>query len=500
MGEQSTYTWQRHPDAGQGLILAAEGAGCASCPPTDTRYTYNDQYQLTDAKRDDGSGLRWEYDTQGRTTASYRIGTDGSERLIKELVYEVPDATQPSTYNARPVAIRHPSVNSAGGQHHEVLIDYNDDELPTQITERGFAPIVQSTADTGDSQQAQGLPAVIGYEPIERSTALTYENGRITQIDGPRTDVADSVTFRYGLSDEETDSANPANQTDNSNAIERLIEVHLPSGERLQLTNYNADGQATEITHNTSSPYQLTYDDNRRLIAVSHRGNTQQFHYDAEGNTIGITDADGRHTRIDYDAAGRMNRVTDDIGRELHWVHNTESRRTEERTLGFNGEEIQNLKLFYDAFGQLASRTEERTNYSTGSPVSQTTEFTHDAAGRLIAAADTNTARQVDYNWNPFGELLTVATPFTEVTDAGYNDIKSNTGFSYDNKGRLTSVTDARDNTTTYVLDDFGRRVAEHNPDTGTTRFEYDASGNIIVKTTAVGIPLPIPTMPPTAY
>ncbi len=299
--------------------------------------------------------------------------------------------------------------------------------------------------------------------------------------------MADTVSFRYATPDEEKDSTNQSHQADKSNEIGHLIEVTLPSSEQLHLTNYNADGQPTEIRHNTSSPYQLTYDDNRRLIAVTHRGNTQQFHYNAEGHTIGITDADGRHTRIDYDAAGRMNRITDDIGRELHWVHNSESRRTEERTLGFNGEEIQNLKLFYDAFGHLASRTEERTNYSTGSSVSQTTEFTHDAAGRLTGAADSDTSRQVDYSWNPFGELLAVATPFTEVIDSGYNEIQSNTGFTYDIKGRLTSVTDARDNTTTYVLDDFGRRVAEHNPDTGTTRLKHDASGNIIGKTTATG-------------
>ena len=138
-----------------------------------------------------------------------------------------------------------------------MLIDYNDDGLPTQITERGFAPTVQTTADTGESQQAQGPPSIIGYEPIERSTSLIYENGRVTQIEGPRTDVADTVTFRYATPDEETDSTN---QTDNNNVIGHLVEVNLPSGEQLHLTNYNADGQPTEIRHNTSSPYQLTYD------------------------------------------------------------------------------------------------------------------------------------------------------------------------------------------------------------------------------------------------
>jgi len=485
LGEQSTYTWQRHHDAGQALVLKAEGAGCVTCPPTDYNYSYNDQFQLAEATRGDGSGVRWEYDEQGRTTASYRRGSDGSERLMQEQVYEVPDTTQANTNSTRPIAIRYPSVSKLNGEHHEMLLDYNEDGLPVQITERGFTPKLQEIVTEDGSSQSQDLPTVIGFEPIERVTSLDYENGRITSIDGPRTDVADTVTFTYQSTN--ADAATALNQAGNNATIGHLSEVGLPGGQRLYLSKYNADGQATEIRYNTSSPFQLTYDDNRRLVSVTQRGNTQRFHYDAEGRTVGVIDADGRHTRIDYDAAGRMNRVTDDIGRDLHWLHNGESRRTEQRTLGFNGEEVQNLKLFYDALGQLSSRTEERTNYSTGSLVSQSTEFTHDAAGKLIKATDTDSARQVDYNWNPFGELLAVSTPFTEVTDAGYKEIQNNSNFSYDSKGQLTSITDARNNTTTYVLDDFGRRVAEHSPDTGTTRFERDAIGNAIKKTNANG-------------
>lgn len=473
LGEQSTYTWQRHHDAGHALILTAEGAGCATCSPTGYHYTYNEEYQLTDATRIDGSGMRWEYDTQGRTTATYRIGTDGTERLIQELVYaEGSDSALVNTNNARPIAMRYPSVSSNSGDRHEVLIDYSEEGLPVQITERGFSPTVQVNVVSDNAHRIQEPPSVISYEPIERSTSFEYENGRIARIDGPRTDVEDTVIFRY---------ASPESEAGH------LAEVVLPGGQRLYLSNYNVDGQPTQIRHNTSSPFQLTYDDNRRLIAINHRGNTQQFHYDADGRAVGITDADGRHNSVGYDAAGRMNRVTDDIGRELHWVHDSESRLSGERTLGFNGEEIRNLKLFYDTLGQLTSRTEERTNYSTATPVSHSTEFTHDVASRLIAASATDTDRQVDYNWNPFGELLAISTPFTEVTDAGYNETRSNSGFSYDSKGRLTSVTDARNNTTTYILDDFGRRVAEHNPDTGTTRFERDSAGNTVSKTTAAG-------------
>jgi YD repeat-containing protein len=44
---------------------------------------------------------------------------------------------------------------------------------------------------------------------------------------------------------------------------------------------------------------------------------------------------------------------------------------------------------------------------------------------------------------------------------------------------------DAQGNTTTVTYDDYGRRVAIDNPDTGKTQWWYDDAGNMIARQTA---------------
>ena len=50
--------------------------------------------------------------------------------------------------------------------------------------------------------------------------------------------------------------------------------------------------------------------------------------------------------------------------------------------------------------------------------------------------------------------------------------------FSYDNKGQSTALTDARDNKTQTIKDDFGRVVQHISPDTGINTYAYDKAGN----------------------
>jgi RHS repeat-associated protein len=59
------------------------------------------------------------------------------------------------------------------------------------------------------------------------------------------------------------------------------------------------------------------------------------------------------------------------------------------------------------------------------------------------------------------------------------------TGYAYDPLGQITTVVDAKNNTTTVAYDLLGRRTAITNPDTGKTSYGYDANGNLTSKLTA---------------
>jgi len=484
LGEQSVYTWQRYAEQGHAVLLQTEGAPCRRCPPVGMTYTYTDDFQLTNATHNSGMATRWEYDNHGRTTAIYKIAPDATERLLQAFTYEDNNVARfPRsvlyTSLSRPASIRYPSINPTG--NHEIKFTYNEDGLPIVITEHGFS--LDMVADPSTLINSQSPKE---YVPIERSTSIEYADGRVTRIDGPRTDVIDVVQFRYHNSlDVIGESTNRADHS-LKNSHGRLAEVLLPTGETLRILKYNADGQATLIAHGDGNPYQLEYVDGL-LITLSHRGNTMRFDYDREGRTIAFTDPNGRRTSVDYDVAGRLSRVTDDLGRELQWLHDSESRKTEKRLFGMNGEEILNLRLFYDALGQLTGQEERRTNYTTGALTSQLTEFNYDSAGNIVTASNSETSQRVDYQWNPFGEMLNVASPFVDVTDNGYDNLSVNTSFNYGDKGQIFAITDARDNKSIFVRDDFGRTIVQHNPDTGTTHYKHDAAGNITSKTNAAG-------------
>ena len=180
--------------------------------------------------------------------------------------------------------------------------------------------------------------------------------------------------------------------------------------------------------------------------------------------------------------------MTDDVGQKLQWFYDTESRRTGEYLTGANGDQLRVLSMVYDQIGQLSSRTEERQNYSSGNTLSLTTDITYDNTGRARTEGDNANDRLVNYEWNPFGELLAVTTPFinSSVNNSANNNDQdlstssSTSRFSYDTKGRIKSLTDARNNTTTYFKDDFNRQVAEHSPDNGILFVTLDEAGNVL--------------------
>jgi RHS repeat-associated protein len=59
------------------------------------------------------------------------------------------------------------------------------------------------------------------------------------------------------------------------------------------------------------------------------------------------------------------------------------------------------------------------------------------------------------------------------------------TSYDYDPAGRLTAVTDDKNNVTRTAYDDLGRRTVLDNPDTGRTETRYDLAGNVVAEITA---------------
>ena len=439
-GAVSLYTWQQDEHQGLVRLLSATGPGCATCPPTGIQYEYDSSKQLTRITRDSGEIVDYQYDDQGRIISfSHSAKGTAPNEAARWTRYEYKGtSTQPSL-------ISRPSVNIDG--EHQVEITYNQEGLPTNYTEHGFAPLYLAGAKSEP----------IAFEPISRTTRLKYKNGLISELDGPRTDVADITLFHY-------------------DELQRLSSVNLPSGQTYYLSQYDSNGRPTVLRKGEQSPTTLTYDGNGLITQIQKRGIITTYRYDPLGNLMSVTNPDGKETTFEYDTAGRLTAITDDIGRKSTLTLDTENRIQDQLIYGLNGNLVRSLSYVFDTEGRLLKSLEQRTNdVNSNESVSQL-DYHFDETNRLSSISNVDTGATIDATYNPFGQLAKLARSDGATTHIHYN-----------HKGNRIGETDARNNLTITGKDDFGRTVMVDSPDTGITYYQYDSANNLIEKTDGDG-------------
>ena len=448
LGYQSTFTWQQVNPNSPPRLLSSEGPGCVTCPATGLNFTYDDQGRLIEvAKNSLGNATgqdsnTYRYDDQGRLVEIRRIDVGGNDELVQR--YEFADAS-----SLVPVRTHYPSVNPNGER--VVEIEHNDQGLPLRVTERGWAPL--------GTRLAQGPNDADGgsFEPIERTTTLSYEQGRLVAMDGPRDEVDDITRFSH-------------------DRLGRLIRMELPSGETISINKYDVLGRAVEFRRANHPGVTLQYDDNGNISRVTQLDQSVQYTYNAENRLVSVTNPNGKTSTLSYDDAQRLTRVSDDLGRTIGLSFDSESQLQDRTFQGVNGALISSLNYLYDAQGRMQSLTEEQPDHTSGNVLSKTFDFAYDASGKLDAASDTQTGLTRNFVFNDLGRLLQSIEPNgLSVTQ------------EYDTHNRLSAHTDKRLNTTQYHRDDFGQVHFLVSQDTGITQYKYDAAGNRIQKRNANG-------------
>ncbi len=180
-------------------------------------------------------------------------------------------------------------------------------------------------------------------------------------------------------------------------------------------------------------------------------GRISQMRYDADGNLIGIVNADGGTGSISYDAAGNPLTAQDALGHTVAFsyeaVHGQLTSVTDQR-----GNPI---AYGYDAYGNLNSIT-----YADGSRET----YSYDADGLLNIAVNRR-GETINYQFDDQGQL----------TGKTYAD-GSSASFAYDARGNLTRATDA-DSDTTFAYDASDRLTRVDDGDGRWVAYEYDAVG-----------------------
>jgi RHS repeat-associated protein len=266
------------------------------------------------------------------------------------------------------------------------------------------------------------------------------------------------------------------------NALNQVLTARDRNG---VTTNYTYDlrGNLTQVS--------------RPLVGTPQSQVTVYNHADAAhpGDVTSMVDADGKTWTYRYDVSGYRNAMTDPLGNTTTFVYNAvgwllSSTTPKGNVLGCGCAAQFTTSYEHDAFGNLTTALDPLGHQTVRHYDSdQNRDQSRDANGNLTIyvydlANQLTQAKRADIpqttlvtNYNPDGTVL-------DQRDGKGNAVLS---YGYDSLTRVTTLTDALSNVTTYSYDGAGNRLTKQDPGgncaatpkTGCTTFSYDADNEL---------------------
>jgi RHS repeat-associated protein len=255
-----------------------------------------------------------------------------------------------------------------------------------------------------------------------------------------------------------------------------LTSIEDPNANVISLTYSSTSGnQLTAIADPVGRQIMLTYGTGNRVAsATDPLGRTVTYVYDASARLATVTNPEGGVTNYQYDAQGRMTRIIDP--RNVVWIENT---------YDANGRVIQQLQpdggrwqMAYTLLNPTAPNSPVIQTVVTDPRGNQTT-YRFSPQGFLLGTTDANGETRV-FDYEPGSNLL------KSIRGAGSCGVCGATTagdvfFTYDAAGNVLTQTDALGNTTTFTYEPVFNKVATvTDPLNQVTQFAYDASGNLL--------------------
>ena len=318
--------------------------------------------------------------------------------------------------------------------------------------------------------------------PDNNFELLTYDlAGRRTKIKDPR---GYETTFAYDAAYRVTSETNANNKTTSYtyDLMSNLTGVTDPLN---RTTNYFYDdfNQLTKIKYPEATPgagrleENFAYDLAGNLISkMDQAGKVTSFCYDNAHRLTSTIDPAQKTTAFEYNGRSQMTAVVDAISQRYEFVYDPLNRVTQEKKA------TATKSFVYDAAGNPT----QRTDYNNA-----VTNYTYDALNRLTTIGYPDTISET-YGYDVLSRLTTATNPTGTVTIA------------YDNRDRVSSVTDvfgqvvgysydANSNRTqmslnavtnaTYQYDAINRLTQLTDNATLNTTFAYDATNKITSRT-----------------
>jgi len=271
------------------------------------------------------------------------------------------------------------------------------------------------------------------------------------------------------------------------------------AGNLTSVTNPTVTNPATQAgsksyTYNTKG---------QRTSFTDEESNLTNYHYFASGTSSDLlkkieVDPSGLdlETQLTYDSAGNVATRTDPRNNAWTYTWDNLRRLTQDEApspLGYD------RKYEYDGNGNLTKKEVENVD-KDGTQVTAnpwiTTTYTYtntDDLATLVEEVDASTTRTTSFDYDKNQNRIRVTKPEGNKEKWEFNEkdwtvkhIRGETDpdaseveYAYDENGNLTTLTDGRDNDTTFTFDLFDRRTKTTNALGHYTQWEFDKNGNV---------------------
>lgn len=423
--------------------------------------------------------------------------------------------------------------------------EYDTNGNRTAIIRDLGGPLENATTYTYDSQGNQTSVT----DPLGNITTYEYDaNGNLTKVTDPLGNVATYTYDSRGNKLSETDAL--GNTTIYSyDLMDRLVSRTDSLGNTASYY-YDANGNLASTQYPDGSTTTFTHDAYSRLVQViDPSGNSRSFTYDRDDNVLTITDANGNTTRHVYDLLGRKTQVIDAEGSQTSFAYDANGNLTSmtdavgitttfaydacNRVIQKNYHDGANYVYVYDAGGNKISVRDANGNttafsydrlnrliaktYQDGSRAT----FTYDAMGRMLTGTTPDSSvtysydglgrvyqasineKMISYSYDSVGNRVTMTTPEGMTVQYEYNSVMQMSrlelsngkgiDYTYDSLHRIVRKDYSGGSYSICAFDTAGRLTQiRHLKNDGTEIYtqahDFDNAGNIISKTTGLGV------------
>jgi RHS repeat-associated protein len=319
------------------------------------------------------------------------------------------------------------------------------------------------------------------YDAYGNRTSVTDPEGGKTTIAhnaigwptstvGPRGNAPGADPGDYRSTIAYNDRGQPIGQTDPVGAV-----TH---------TAFDANGNVTSVTEPGDKTTTTSYDELDRPSVITRPGGSElHFAYDAVGNRTSVKDGLDHETTFIYDALDRQRSQTDAKGRTTGYSYDRSSRQTaltdpagrtttleydlasQLQSIDYSDDETPQVGYDYDALGRRSQMTDG----------SGTSNYSRDSLGRLTSTTD-GRGRQLRYAYDLAGRTTKISYPsdLVAATADGQTIADPSVKRTYDDAGRIVSITDWLGHQTTFAHDPAGNTTTQKYPNNTTATFTYD--------------------------